>query len=111
MATALGHTTRPAQPCNPRTILLGRPRVPRSSVHVQASLHRVRSLPEDGHHSPQETPEAWILAQQQKAAEQQAKQLAQGQALQHKQQKQLTVPYLELEVTPELVAISMGEQG
>jgi hypothetical protein len=63
----------------------------------------VGSLPEDGHHNPQETPEAWLLAQEHAEA---AKKQRQGPG---SKSRAMTVPYLGLEVTPELVAISMGE--
>jgi len=63
---------------------------------------RLSSLPEDGHHSPQETPEAWLLAQEHARAAKEAQQ-------QGKRGRVMHVPYLGLEVTPELVAISMGE--
>lgn len=64
---------------------------------------RVGSLPEDGHHSPQETPEAWLLAQEHAEALKKQRQAPGSKG------RVLTVPYLGLEVTPELVAISMGE--
>lgn len=76
----------------------------------------LRSLPEDQHHQPQETPEAWLLAQQhaERANKLQKEAAAAGgssSSHHHHQggQRKLMVPYLGLEVTPELVAISMGE--
>jgi hypothetical protein len=66
-------------------------------------------LPEDGHHSPHETPEAWLVAQEAAQREKQP------QPQQHKagarHGRKLRVPYLGLDVTPELVAISMGVWG
>eukprot|EP00879_Flechtneria_rotunda_P012967 GHRR01013540.1.p1 GENE.GHRR01013540.1~~GHRR01013540.1.p1 ORF type:complete len:473 (+),score=146.19 GHRR01013540.1:400-1818(+) len=59
------------------------------------------ALPEDSHHNPQETPEAWLTV----------KERANGSApeVRHKAKgsNKLRVPVLDLEVTPELVAISM----
>lgn len=90
----------------------GRPSVYRTTLSNFATVSamrrkeasRVNSLPEDGHHSPtdplapQETPEQWLLAKHH-TAEKGSK----------RREKKLRVPYLGLEVTPELVAISMGE--
>ncbi|WIA14967.1 hypothetical protein OEZ85_001678 [Tetradesmus obliquus] len=60
---------------------------------------RVCSLPEDGHHQPTETPEAWLLAKEHADGSSSSKP--------GRRNKKLQVPYLGLEVTPELVAISM----
>uniref|UniRef100_A0A383VQ58 Major facilitator superfamily (MFS) profile domain-containing protein n=1 Tax=Tetradesmus obliquus TaxID=3088 RepID=A0A383VQ58_TETOB len=60
---------------------------------------RVCSLPEDGHHQPTETPEAWLLAKEHADGSSSSKP--------GRRNKKLRVPYLGLEVTPELVAISM----
>lgn len=77
---------------------------------LPGSLPRGEGVPEDAHHNPQETPEQWLLAQER--AEHGLQQLPPTQ--QHlagrpgQQGRKMTVPYLGLEVTPELVAISMG---
>lgn len=72
------------------------------------SLPRGEGVPDDAHHVPQETPEQWLLSQEHAEHADTAKQPPQQQgATSHK--PKLTVPYLGLEVTPELVAISMGE--
>lgn len=66
-------------------------------------------MPEDVHHSPQETPEQWLLMQEHaEHAKQQPGQPQQQQTSQGSKGRKMTVPYLGLEVTPELVAISMG---
>lgn len=73
------------------------------------SLPRGEGIPEDAHHTPQETPEQWLLAQEHAAS---SSELHPDEPDKQQQQQstrnKLTVPYLGLEVTPELVAISMG---
>jgi hypothetical protein len=82
-----------------------RTRVPRPP----GSLPRGEGVPEDVHHSPQETPEQWLLMQEHaEHAKQQPGQPQQQQTIQGSKGRKMTVPYLGLEVTPELVAISMG---
>ncbi|KAF8060466.1 folate-biopterin transporter 1 [Scenedesmus sp. PABB004] len=67
---------------------------------------RGAALPEDGHHEPRETPEAWLelAAERGKAG---AGAEAPPSAAPQQQRRGATVPYLGLPVTPELVAISM----
>jgi hypothetical protein len=52
---------------------------------------------------PAETPEAWLLAKEH------ADSSSSSSSKPGRRNKKLRVPYLGLEVTPELVAISMGE--
>lgn len=72
------------------------------------SLPRGEGVPDDAHHVPQETPEQWLIAQEPAEHTDLPKQPQQQQGAASHQRK-LTVPYLGLEVTPELVAISMGK--
>lgn len=71
------------------------------------SLPRGEGIPEDAHHTPQETPEQWLLAQEHAASSEPHPDEPDKQQ-QQQQSTRNTVPYLGLEVTPELVAISMG---
>lgn len=71
------------------------------------SLPGGEGVPEDAHHNPQETPEQWLLTKEHAASTDHPKQ--QQQPAPGSRVAKMTVPYLGLEVTPELVAISMGE--
>jgi hypothetical protein len=74
-------------------------------------LQKAGSLPEDGHHYPTETPEQWLLVKQKAAND---LDVEDGRPMPSRGRhraasKQPRVPFLDLEVTPELLAISMGK--
>lgn len=72
----------------------------------------VASLPEDGHHSPSEAPEALLLAvREREAAAAEAAAGGAGQPARKKAERLLRLPGTELTLTPELVAISMGARA
>jgi hypothetical protein len=73
------------------------------------SLPRGEGVPEDAHHNPQETPEQWLLTQEHAASPDHPKKQQQLPPTAGSTGRKVIVPYLGLEVTPELVAISMGE--
>jgi hypothetical protein len=114
-------TARPVKPAHQRLSLpelaatpLGMHRGAEKDRHNRrpqrvGSLPRGEGVPEDAHHNPQETPEQWLLTQEHAASPDHLKQQQQQPPSAGSTGSKVTVPYLGLEVTPELVAISMGE--